>query len=60
MSWVVTLEKNLNGILDRGGFKYSKCGEIFNDGRDAILVMSSAYYDRTCLWSADISTLVWQ
>ena len=31
-----------------------------NDGRDALLVMSSAYYDRTCLWSADIFTLVWQ
>ena len=31
-----------------------------NDGRDAFLVMSSAYYDRTCLWSAEISTSVWQ
>ena len=31
-----------------------------NDGRDAFLVMSSAYYDRTCLWSADIFTSVWQ
>ena len=29
-----------------------------NDGRDAFLVMSSAYYDRTCLWSADIFTSV--
>ena len=25
-----------------------------NDGRDALLVLSSAYYDRTYLWSADI------
>ena len=31
-----------------------------NDGRDAFLVMSSEYYDRTCLWSADSFTLVWQ
>ena len=31
-----------------------------NDGRDAFLVMSSAYYYRTCLWSADISTSVRQ
>jgi len=31
-----------------------------NDGRDAFLVMSSAYYKRTCLWSADIFTSVWQ
>ena len=30
----------------------------FNDGRDAFLVMSSAYYDRTCLWSADTFTSV--
>ena len=29
-----------------------------NDGRDAFLVMSSAYYDRTFLWSADIFTSV--
>ena len=31
-----------------------------NDGRDTFLVMSSVYYDRTCLWSADIFTSVWQ
>ena len=31
-----------------------------NDGRDAFLVMSSAYYDRTCLGSADIFTSIWQ
>ena len=31
-----------------------------NDGLDAFLVMSSAYYDRTCLWSVDIFTSVWQ
>ena len=31
-----------------------------NDGRDAFLVMSSTYYDRTCLWSANIFTSVWQ
>ena len=30
------------------------------DGRDAFLEMSSAYYDRTCSWSADIFTSVWQ
>ena len=35
-------------------------GTFPNDGRDAFLVMSSAYYDRTCLWSADIFTLLWQ
>ena len=34
--------------------------EQFNDGRDALLVMSSAYYYRTYLWSADIFTSVWQ
>ena len=28
--------------------------------RDAFLVMSSAHYDRTCLWSGDIFTSVWQ
>ena len=33
---------------------------INNDGRDAFLVMSSACYDRTCLWSADIFISVWQ
>ena len=33
---------------------------LANDGRDAFLVMSSAYYERTCLWSADIFTSVWQ
>ena len=33
---------------------------VSNDGRDAFLVMSSAYYDRTCLWSADILNSVWQ
>ena len=32
----------------------------FNNGCDAFLVMSYAYYDRTCLWSADIFTSVWQ
>ena len=31
-----------------------------NDGRDAFFVMRSAYYDRTCLWSADIFTSIWQ
>ena len=31
-----------------------------NDGRDAFLVISSAYYYRTCLWSADIFTSFWQ
>ena len=31
-----------------------------NDGRDGFLVMSSAYYDRTCLWSGDIFTSIWQ
>ena len=42
---------------------YSKLpvtANLHNDGRDAFLVMSSAYYDRTCLWSADIFTSVWQ
>ena len=34
--------------------------EPFNDGHDAFSVMSSAYYDRTCLWSADIFTSVCQ
>ena len=34
-------------------------GGKFNDGRDAFLVMSSAYYDRSCLKSADIFTSVW-
>ena len=33
---------------------------LTNDVRDTFLVMSSAYYDRTCLWSADIFTSVWQ
>ena len=31
-----------------------------NDGCDAFLVMRSAYYDRTCLSSADILISVWQ
>ena len=34
--------------------------QLGNYGRDAFLVMSFAYYDRTCLWSADIFTSVWQ
>ena len=34
--------------------------KVINDGRDTFLVISSAYYDRTFLWSADIFTSVWQ
>ena len=33
---------------------------LINDGRKDFLVMSPAYYDRTCLWSADILNSVWQ
>ena len=43
----------------RHGFKQMKIEDVFkgnggkdNDGRDAFLVMSFAYYDRICLKSA--------
>ena len=40
--------------------KRRKTGGKGNDGRDAFLVMSSAYYYRTSLKSADIFTSVWK